>query len=185
MTEEEKQPPAEETPENPEALQTSAPESQEIEKVDEGPKRFVALGPHVINDTETGIYWMKKDSWLDKSKFFNWHEGKDYAVTKNIRRIGGFDDWRMPTLDEAATLFGPDFENHGKGGQLIHIDKAFPEGSFKMQWATADTSTKRPRLDYTTGQILHADEYSFGSVRLCRREQIKQYDRHPRPQRRR
>ena len=61
---------------------------------DTEPKRFVEESPQVILDTETNIYWLKKDSWQDKSKFFNWHEAKDYADTKNLRSIGGFDDWR-------------------------------------------------------------------------------------------
>ena len=41
---------------------------------DAKPKRFVEKGPHVIYDTKTKMFWMKKDSWQDKGKFFNWHE---------------------------------------------------------------------------------------------------------------
>jgi len=146
------------------------------EEIDEGPKRFVAMGPHVVHDTETNLYWMKKDSWQDKGKFFNWHESKDYAGKKNIRRIGGFEDWRLPTNDEAATLYDESLTNSGKGGATVHIDTVFPEGSFKVEWTTSDTSTRRPRYDYTQGKILHTDEYSFGSVRLVRKEPVKRGD---------
>jgi uncharacterized protein YdeI (YjbR/CyaY-like superfamily) len=85
-----------------------------LAKVDEGPKRFVEKGPHVIHDTKTGIYWLKKDSWQDKGKFFNWHESCDYNDKKNLRKIGGFDDWRMPLFDEAKTLYDQikAFANH-------------------------------------------------------------------------
>lgn len=157
----------------------------EIEKVeDEGPKRYVEKGPHVLHDTETRIYWMKKDSWLDKGKYFNWHESKDYAVAKNVRKIGGFDDWRLPTPEEAGTLYNEKFENIGKGNTKIFIDKAFPEGTFKAQWLMADTSTKRPRFDFTNGKVQQADEYAFGAVRLCRRDPVKKDDRRVKPTRR-
>ena len=185
-----KDPKTSETPESPpgdqKALEVRDPGTEALEKPEEeGPQRFVEKGPHVIHDTETGIYWMKKDSWLDKGKFFNWHEGKEYALTKNIRKIGGFNDWRMPTSKEASTLYDEAFENSGKGGVTLHIPKPFPEGSFKVQWVMADTSTKRPRFDYTTGKVVQADEYAFGSVRLCRRDPVKREDRRVRPAARR
>lgn len=75
-------------------------QEQAIEEVEEASTRFISKGPHVVHDNVTDVYWMKKDSWQDKGKFFNWHEGNDYALTKNIRKIGGFDDWRMPTAEE-------------------------------------------------------------------------------------
>lgn len=143
--------------------------SQEIEKTDEGPKRFIAQGPMVVLDTKTGLSWMKKDSWQDKGKFFNWHEAKDYAATKNLRSIGGFDDWRLPIQEETQTLFDETKENPGKGGVNLHLDPAFPEGAFKTMWITGDTSTRRPRLDLTEGKVFMVEEYSFGSVRLCRK----------------
>ncbi len=151
------------------------------EVVDEGPKRFVEHGPLVIHDTETGMYWLKKDSWQEKGKYFNWHEAIDFAEKKNVRKIGGFNDWRLPTNEEAATLYNENLENKDKTGADIHIDPVFPEGSFKMQWTMADTSTRRPRFHYGQGQIVTADEYSFGAVRICRREPIrKNNQRRPR-----
>ncbi len=150
-------------------------QTDELEKVDEGPKRFVEHGPQVIHDTETNIYWLKKDSWQDRGKYFNWHESRDYAEKKNVRKIGGFSDWRLPTSAEAATLYNEEWENTGKTGEAIHIDSLFPEGSFKMQWTMADTSTRRPRFDFTQGQIASADEYAFGSVRICRKDVVQRY----------
>ena len=102
-------------------------ESQAPAKTDEGPKRFVEKGPHVIYDTQTGLFWLKKDSWQDKGKFFNWHEARDYADNKNMRKIGGFDDWRLPFCAEAKTLFDVSKEHPGKGGVVLHIDTIFPE----------------------------------------------------------
>lgn len=140
-------------------------------------KRFVEKGPLVVYDSITDIYWLKKDSWQDKGKFFNWHEAKDFADNKNLRKIGGFADWRLPTQDEAQTIYEAKAENPGKGGIVLHIDKIFPEGAFKTTWLMGDTSTRRPRFDYTEGKVTLADEYSFGSVRVCRKGAVRTDDR--------
>ncbi len=127
----------------------------------------------MILDSKNDIHWMKKDSWLDKGKFFNWHESKDYAATKNIRKIGGFEDWRLPTGDEAMSLHDETLENPGKGGVVLHIDPLFPEGAFKTGWVMGDTSTRRPRWDFSEGKMVFTDEYTFGSVRLCRKSPVE------------
>lgn len=152
-----------------EALQVKDPKTEQ--------KRFVEKGPLVVYDSVTDIYWLKKDSWQDKGKFFNWHEAKDFADNKNLRKIGGFGDWRLPTMDEAQTLYEAKAENPGKGGTVLHIDKIFPEGGFKTSWLMGDTSTRRPRFDYTEGKVASADEYCFGSVRICRKGAIRGDDK--------
>ena len=158
--------------------QTKNPDT-EIQPADIGPKRFVEKGPHVLYDTETGIFWMKKDSWLDKGKYFNWHESRDYADNKNMRKIGGFDDWRLPSADEAKTLFDESFTNTGKGGVEFHIDPVFPEGAFKAIWLAGDTSTRRPRFDFIEGKVIPVEEYSFGAARLCRKDPVRKDKRAP------
>ena len=140
---------------------------------DTKPKRFIEKGPHVIFDTKHKIFWLKKDSWQDKGKFFNWHESREYADRKNLRKTGGYDDWRLPSLDEAISLYGEEFLNTAKGGAEIHIDPAFPEGGFKSMWLMGDTSTRRPRFDFTNGKVASVEEYSFGSTRLCRKDAVK------------
>ncbi len=140
---------------------------------DSKPKRFIAKGPHVIYDTKTKLFWLKKDSWQDKGKFFNWHESREYADRKNLRKTGGYEDWRLPSLDEATSLYAEEFQNTAKGGAAIHIDTVFPEGSFKNMWLTGDTSTRRPRFDFTDGKVVSVEEYSFGSTRLCRKDAVK------------
>ena len=144
-------------------------------KVDEGPKRFIEKGPHVVYDTKTGISWLKKDSWQDKGKFFNWHECNEYNDLKNVRKIGGFDDWRMPLFDEAKSLYDVAHNNEGKGGVALHIDPIFPEGAFKSEWLGGDTSTRRPRFDYSEGKEVYVDEYSFGAVRSCRKALVQRF----------
>ena len=148
-------------------------------KVDDGPKRFVVKGPHVVLDTKTNIFWLKKDSWQDKGKFFNWHEATEFAERKNIRKTGGFDDWRLPNIEEATSLFDENFEVPGKGGTSLHFDPIFPEGAFKTGWIAGDTSTRRPRFDYSEGKVVSVEEYSFGSVRICRKDKVVRHQSAP------
>ena len=53
-----------------EAPLTKADDALPEKTEDIGPKRFMEKGPLVILDTETDIYWLKKDSWQDKRKVF-------------------------------------------------------------------------------------------------------------------
>jgi len=153
-----------------EVPQTTGGPAAQPEKVEaEAPGRFIEQGPHTILDTQTGIHWLKKDSWQDKGKFLNWHESRDYTETKNMRSVGGFTDWRLPTQDEAKTLFDASWENPGKGGVILHLPSAFPEGAFKTMWTTGDTSSRQPRLDLTEGKLRMVEEYSFGAARPCRK----------------
>lgn len=142
------------------------------EKKDGKPKRFVEKGRDVVFDSKTRLYWLKKDSWQDKGKFFNWHEAVTFAGNKNLRKIGGFDDWRLPNIDEAASLYDESSEIMGKGDTSLHLDPIFPEGAFKTEWIAGDTSTRRPRFDYSEGKVVSVEEYSFGSVRVCRKDTV-------------
>ena len=108
-------------------------EEQLPEKKDDKPKRFVEKGRDVVFDSKTRVYWLKKDSWQDKGKFFNWHEAVTFADNKNLRKIGGFDDWRLPNIDEATSLYDENCETPGKGDANLHIDPIFPEGCLIIQ----------------------------------------------------
>ena len=163
------------------ADQELAEKKQELaEKKDGKPKRFVEKGRDVVFDNKTRLYWLKKDSWQDKGKFFNWHEATEFAERKNIRKTGGFDDWRLPNIEEATSLFDENFEVPGKGGTSLHFDPIFPEGAFKSGWIAGDTSTRRPRFDYSAGKVVSAEEYSFGSVRICRKDIVVRQQSAPR-----
>ena len=81
----------------------------------------------------------------------------------------------MPLFDEAKTLYDETHNNIGKGGVTLHMDPVFPEGAFKVHWLGGDTSTRRPRFDYSEGKEVHVDEYSFGAVRSCRKALVQKY----------
>jgi len=68
--------------------------------------RFIETNSHGIRlvcDKRTDLIW-QKDYTTNKK----WREAIDYAETANTQRYGGYDDWRLPTVHELATLINYD-----------------------------------------------------------------------------
>lgn len=74
-------------------------------------KPFGHFDPVVIQE-ETGLMWAKNDSPTD----INLIEAKEYC--RNFR-AGGFDDWRLPTLDEISGLMSSGLLNYKNNGDIM------------------------------------------------------------------
>ncbi|MEE8432186.1 MAG: DUF1566 domain-containing protein [Candidatus Desulfatibia sp.] len=61
--------------------------------------QFYAFDTGVVMDTKTGLMWAAKDNGSD----INWRDAKRYCENYTG---GGYTDWRMPTIDELAGLYG-------------------------------------------------------------------------------
>ena len=61
--------------------------------------QFYAFDTGVVMDTKTGLMWAAKDNSSD----INWRDAKRYCENYTG---GGYTDWRMPTIDELAGLYG-------------------------------------------------------------------------------
>ncbi|MDM8544695.1 DUF1566 domain-containing protein [Desulfococcaceae bacterium HSG9] len=53
-----------------------------------------------VTDRNTGLMWQQ--SGTDKS--MSDHEKDDYVRRLNSESLGGYNDWRLPTLEELASL---------------------------------------------------------------------------------
>ena len=53
-----------------------------------------------VTDTSTGLMWEKVGSTAVKT----WEEALNYSVGLNNIKLGGYTDWRMPTIKELSTL---------------------------------------------------------------------------------
>ena len=65
---------------------------------------FVDNGDGTIIDTKIGLMWVSKDNGFP----INYTDAVEYC--KNLR-VGGYTDWRMPTLAELASLYNPSEKN--------------------------------------------------------------------------
>ena len=69
--------------------------------------RFIAYDNGTVKDTKTGLMWAAKDGGkaIDEADLKTYFENY---------RAGGYDDWRMPTIDELEEIYDEGTENkHG------------------------------------------------------------------------
>jgi hypothetical protein len=74
------------------------------------PFSFKENGDGTVNDLNTGLMWQQVPS----SRGFSWKEAVEYC---NELELGGYDDWRIPTLKELFAL-----QNFSKGWPYIDTE---------------------------------------------------------------
>jgi hypothetical protein len=57
-------------------------------------------GDNVVTDNATGLMWHQNGS----DEYVSWNKSKDWVGSLNSRGYAGYNDWRLPTVEEAATL---------------------------------------------------------------------------------
>ncbi len=103
------------------------------------PARFMAEANGTVLDTRTGLMWQKTDSYHDVKKGMNWYEALEYVDGKNAQKFGGFDDWRLPTLEELKQIWDPQRSVASKDGEPIGLPQVFGSGGSYYLW----TGTER------------------------------------------
>ena len=96
-------------------------------------------GELLYEDTETGLMWKISDNGADIS----WPDAQNYCRQLNT---GGFNDWRMPTQDELASLYRLEAAETSEYYilQKIHISAC-------CQWASEMKGPKVASFDFEYG----------------------------------
>ncbi len=81
-------------------------------------------GAAVVVDSRTGLMWHPGGS----EKHMKYRKIRGWLKNLNKRRYAGFSDWRLPTLEEAASLL-----RSRKGRHALYLDPAF-SGDQKRIW---------------------------------------------------
>jgi class 3 adenylate cyclase len=100
---------------------------------------FVNNGDGTITDRATGLMWQKNGSPRARS----WDRGKNYLNQLNKDRFAGYSDWRLPTIEELASLV----ERRKING--VHIDPIFDEKQ-KTCWSSDTMLTRKAFKTYQT-----------------------------------
>lgn len=108
-------------------------------------------GDGTITDPNTGLIWKKDDAWLDRRKFYPFAQHKEYLEELNKEKFAGYDDWRLPTKVEAASLVDKKKENIDKNGTKFPLDPVFSAGRVCNTWISECTEEKVLRFDFKIG----------------------------------
>jgi hypothetical protein len=86
-------------------------------------------GEEVVVDNATGLMWHQNGS----GKYMKWNKAKDWVRSLNSRGYAGHQDWRLPTLEEAASLLESNKRKLLESNKRkdLYIDPVF---SNKQEW---------------------------------------------------
>ena len=68
-------------------------------------KRYEKFSDGTILDKKTGLMWMSNDYWQMEHKWVNWYTANEYAQRMNNKKFAGYNDWRLPSVEEATLLY--------------------------------------------------------------------------------
>ncbi len=102
-------------------------------------ERFTADSKGAVLDSQTGLMWQKMDSYHDLKKGMNWYQALEYVDSKNSEKFAGYNDWRLPTLEELRQLWDPNRPVESKDGDPIGLPEVFASGGSYYLW----TGTER------------------------------------------
>ena len=132
-------------------------------------KPFADNGDGTVTDPNTRLIWKKTDAWLDMHKFYTWQAHQEY-VDKIIKdKFAGYDNWRIPTKSEAATLVDKTGTKQceDKNGTMFPIDPVFDAGCVSNTWILECSDEKIIRFDLKIGiDTAYPGQDVWGSVRL-------------------
>jgi serine/threonine-protein kinase len=116
---------------------------------------FVDNNDGTVTDKATGLMWQKSGS----SSSLENRGAKEYIKQLNRKRFAGHSDWRMPTVEELASLLA----KSSKSG--AHINSVFDHKRSLCWTADKDDAFQEAHwrvwvVDFKNGQILQASFYA-------------------------
>ena len=135
--------------------------------------RFLKSADGTIYDSQTSLTWMANDSRIDLEKNVSWDETEKYIENMNGKSFGGHSDWRIPSGQEALSLFDKNKLNKDFKGGDIHLDSIFSPGAGNTTWTSETRGGEAQIIFYINGLpywYVKDDKTLSHSVRLIRRD---------------
>ena len=115
----------------------------------------------LVIDHITALTWQQSGS----SKFLTYADAEKYIRNLNKKNFAGYNNWRLPTLEEAMSLVEPNIA----GG--LYIDSIFDRRQGWIWTADKDSSTSAWVVFFGSGFCLHIDFRFLNYVRAVRSRQ--------------
>jgi serine/threonine-protein kinase len=135
--------------------------------------RFLKRDDGTIYDSVTSVTWMANDSFLDLERDVSYSEAEDYVKETNKKKLGGYSDWRIPTIQEASSIFDKEKLNKDSKGGDIFLDSVFPPGAANCSWTSSTRGKEAQIMFYANGcpyWYEKNDKTISHAVRLIRRD---------------
>jgi len=97
--------------------------------------RFQENGNGAVLDTKTGLMWQKTDSYHELKHGLNWYQALQYVDKKNAEKFAGYNDWRLPSMEEFRQLWTADRPLRSKDNEPIGLPAAFAGGGSYYLWS--------------------------------------------------
>lgn len=120
---------------------------------------FVDRKDGTVLDEATGLLWQKSGS----TETMAWTQAADYVKAINAQGLGGYQDWRLPTAEELASLM----ESVWRNGDLF-IDPLFDRTQRYCWSADTQGSGRAWKANFHLGFLLDFPVSSLNSVRVVR-----------------
>ena len=135
--------------------------------------RFLKRDDGTIYDSVTSVTWMANDSFLDLERDVSYSEAEDYVKEANKKKAGGYSDWRIPSIQEASSIFDKEKLNKDSKGGDIFLDSVFPPGAANCTWTSSTRGKEAQIMFYANGcpyWYEKNDKTISHAVRLIRRD---------------
>lgn len=122
---------------------------------------FVAYDNGTVLDTRSNLMWAAKDNGAD----INWHNAKTYCETL---RLGGYKDWRMPTLNELAGLYDANKRRYSSCsyGSTIGVATELINISCLWSWASDTRGSESGALFFGHGGSGWPRQFATNQLRI-------------------
>ncbi len=132
--------------------------------------KYVDNGNGIVTDNETTLMWMQQDTWQMETRWVTWDEARDFQLLMGQTKHAGYNDWRLPTLEEALSLVAPESNNKDKYEKPIFLDPIFPEGCLATFWCSDGVGQDGYIVNLNSGEnsLLYKSKSGRMAARLVR-----------------
>ena len=105
----------------------------------------------VVLDRATGLIWQQGGSLR-----MNYEKAQEYIADLDRRKVGGFDDWRLPTLEEAMALMEPQKQSNG-----LYIEPIFDKTQPWIWTADKESASRAWSVHFGNGHCFSDIDVGF------------------------